>query len=206
MALAQLGLTDLISSADLQRQIAGIATVIVMGRAVTQTLEHIKTFKPAEFALWWKPYADAMESDPLCVFMKKQRNALLKEGTPPTVYVLEYAGSPMEYPVDLTQEFGSTGALPGIPDDYSKYYKSSHIQTQRIRKGEFASERTYVPLPTTKTVGRILSFPNSPTHHMGSPFMEISAQSLCATYVQYLANVVRDTKHHFSPPSSASNA
>ncbi len=54
--------------------------IAVFGRATTQALQTIRTYRRDRFNEWWPPKAAFMSSDPLLMFFNRVRNAFLKEG------------------------------------------------------------------------------------------------------------------------------
>lgn len=185
LALAQLGLSDLLESPDLTRQIAGIASVAVHGRAVTNVLQHLRTFDKEAFNEWYEPYEQQMMQDELLAYFYRLRTLILKDGAP-RVWVTNSL-EPRPQPLG---GLGSTGALPGATEGYSTYYKSSYLEKAFLSK----PERVYIPLPVKQNSDTVLLLPDVPTRHLGEVIMDVSAQGLCRLYVEYLGNLVRDTR------------
>jgi hypothetical protein len=61
---AHLGLADYLEGATPTRRRAGLRNVIVWGRAVTSTLQHIRVFKREAFDDWYLPKRAEMADDP----------------------------------------------------------------------------------------------------------------------------------------------
>src|SRR5437879_8397352 len=80
LALCQVGLSDVLEGATLARQLVGISTVAVQGRAVTNVLQHLRTFDRPGFDAWYTPYEQQMRQDQLLSYFYKLRTLLLKEG------------------------------------------------------------------------------------------------------------------------------
>lgn len=215
LALAQMGLKDLIESNDVQRQVAGIYHVCTYGRAVTNVLAHIRTFDRDGFDAWWQPRERAMRADPLCRYFYEMRTVTLKDGPTPVmqrqrVSVHEHSSLIRNTVVgfdsadlsNVVEPLGSTAPFPNSSIvNYGDYFKSSHVETQ-LPDG--SRERSYVALPRTLGAKQFL-LPNAPAEHLGQSILDGTAQGLCTLYVQYLGNLVRDAIAHFSPASSSSS-
>ncbi len=59
----------------------GVELLAVYGRAVTTTLQNIRTYDRGHFDLWYGPWQDEMARDPLFRFMNTLRTMFLKEGS-----------------------------------------------------------------------------------------------------------------------------
>lgn len=191
LAICQIGLKDLIESTDFTRQIAGITTVTVQGRAVTQVAQQLRKFD-AGFDDWYAPYLAEMTRDPLLRYFYELRTLILKEGAPKVLVTnsLDPRSRPLE-------GLGSTGPIPGI-ENYADYFKSGYLDT-----GIFKTKPTYVALPVAQNTNVVLVLPNNPFEHKGQTIIDVSAQGLCILYVAYLGDFVRDLIARFTSPFSA---
>jgi hypothetical protein len=79
LARAKMALGDL-HSPDSGRAITAVYLIAVFGRATTQTLQTLRTYRRDRFNAWWEPRQAFMSSDPLLIFFNHLRNAFLKEG------------------------------------------------------------------------------------------------------------------------------
>jgi hypothetical protein len=78
---AELGLRDL-QSGPADRRFAALRNAVVLGRAVTNVLENLRS-RHAEFDSWYKAQSDALATDVDMKFLYKLRSEILKKGTLP---------------------------------------------------------------------------------------------------------------------------
>ncbi len=79
---ARLGLEDACGK-DSRRQLAGLRNVAVFGRAVTNSLQTLRSTSigPEVFDAWYGPRQQTMAGDEVLRFFYKLRSEILKEGT-----------------------------------------------------------------------------------------------------------------------------
>ena len=80
--MAALGLEDFQQGTTPARRLAGIRNAVVWGRAVTNVLEHIRTFERDAFNAWYAPRSAALQARPDFKYLYELRSQILKEGLP----------------------------------------------------------------------------------------------------------------------------
>jgi hypothetical protein len=86
---------DDMRSTDNYRVVLGFMSVTVFGRAVTNALQHLRSFDHYEegaFDRWYEPWVAEMRADPLLRYFYKLRSAFLKDITPTIAVVLHAVG------------------------------------------------------------------------------------------------------------------
>jgi hypothetical protein len=59
--------------------VAAMHNVVVMGRAVTNVLQNLRS-KVQDFDVWYQPWQEEMAQDPLLRYLYKLRSEILKKG------------------------------------------------------------------------------------------------------------------------------
>jgi hypothetical protein len=186
---ARFGLTDL-EGDDPARRIPGLHNVIVFGRAVTFTLQNLRTIDADAFDAWYIPRQKEMQADPLMKHFNRLRTELEKEGGADTIgsMRLEYLNSDdiaalMANPPPGANHFfigdaaGGSGWEVALPDGTTAKY--------------------YVQLPSTVRVQTSMNLPNPPPKHLGRPIEDQSALGLARLYLAYIGGLLVDAERRF---------
>lgn len=190
LATVRLGLSDVLNT-NPERRLPGVRNVVVFGRAVTNILQRLRSTEP-EFNAWYQPFVAEMQADPLLSYLYKLRSEILKEGKLSTSVITSV--SSFNFPSDM-QRMG-----PPPPNA-----KSFFIGDQTGGSGwevevpDGSIAKYYVNLPgdiATSTV----HLPDAPTEHLGQPLNDASIGEISQHYFNYLDNLLKQAKEHFSNP------
>lgn len=184
---ARLGLSDIVNGGPEKRD-AGLRNVVVFGRAVTNVLQNLRSTE-SRFEDWYAPLQKEMESDSLLRFFYNLRSEILKEGTIPTSTSAYIKG--FNFPQDMFR-FGPP------PPNAVRFFIGDRLGGTgwEVRVSGDSIEKYYVQLPPE--IGVVTrQFREPPKEHLGAALRDVSIESLCQLYLDYLATVVESAKATF---------
>lgn len=187
LATAEYGLKDLIEGPS-DRRLAGLRSLIVFGRAVTNVLQNLRNKEPT-FKKWYSRYKEEMESDPLMKFFYDLRSVILKEGVLNTSNYLHILR--LELPDDLNR-------LGPPPPNAKRFFIGDNTGRSgwEVELPDGSTQKHYVDLPSD--IGSIRQgFPETPKSHLGRRITSPSIESLSTMYIDYLRKMVQDANKRF---------
>jgi len=181
---AEFGLR-LVINKDPRFKLPGLRNVVVFGRAVTNTLQHLRSVW-RDFDKWYQKYVKEMSEDPLMKYFYDLRSEILKEGSLEVLVHVKI--HKFNYPEDLTR-------IPPPPPTVKAFFIGDNIGGSGwiVRLHDGSEEKLYVNLPSD--IAEVsLHFPSSPEYHLGRKLGDSSIESLCKLYIDYLKRMVSDAK------------
>jgi hypothetical protein len=189
LASARRGLDELENGLPEERMM-GIYNIAVLGRAVTQALQHLRTIDRDGIDTWYVPYQKAISEDGLFKYFNKLRNEVLKELAPPTSSSVHigYFDSADLARLQAEAPPGARGFFIGDAVGGSDW---------EVELPDGSVEKYYVRLPAEIAVRVDLRLPDPPRTHMGVPIGETSVNHLSRMYLDYLSTMVDSAESHF---------
>jgi hypothetical protein len=182
---AELGLHD-VGDAHADRRRAGMANVIVWGRAVTNVLQQLRSKAPG-FEDWYRVCQEEMRADPLLRFFYVWRSQSLKEGVDPPTSTST-----------LLRHFSSDD-IPSPPKNARAFMLDGHGRPfWEVERGDGSIERVPADVPNLN-VENFLDLDDVPPEHMGEPILDRSAMNVCRLYLEYLGALVAEAEALFGP-------
>jgi hypothetical protein len=189
LQVCRLGLSDFLAMHQPERKTPGLYNLVVYGRAVTNVLQTIRTFRSDEFDAWYEPIQSAMSADPLMRYFYKLRSSILKEGLIPSTQnsiSIDYLNTddvarlprpPYAAAFFIGDQLGGSGWELHLPDG--------------------TVEKYYIALPPEWGVRAWSQVPNPPSMHKGAAVADTSLEALAQLYVAYLEDIVRQAHERF---------
>lgn len=175
------GYEDLIEG-DIDRQNSGIRNIAVFGRAVTKSLQRLKS-RVAGFEEWYIPYREEMKDDPLMKHFWRVRNQVLKKGENPTgnyMYISRF-----NYPSDL-QKFEK-------PDGAKRFFIDVTGAGWVVELPDGSAEYYYVDLPDEIGTSGLI-FTDPPSQHLEQDISHTSIEEKCRMYIEYIQELVAEAE------------
>ena len=160
----------------------------MFGRAVTNVLQTLRGVDADKFDLWYQPFKQEMEKDPLMRYFYKLRTEILKEGGPDTPEATGVAGERFHPGVLMANP--PPGAFQWVLDGWGAAWL--------VRLPDGTVERRLIDVPEGMIKRSELRMPNPPTQHLGQPIGDTTVQGLCKLYVHYLSQLVAAAEAQFS--------
>lgn len=174
---ARLGLADYLEGATPTRRMAGLRNVIVWGRAVTSTLQHIRAFEREAFDDWYLPKRAEMADDPEFKYLYELRSQVLKEGHMAATSTSTHIDHLNTADIDWTQApHGACGFIVG-----DRWGGSGWL----VELPDGTREIFYATLPALKGVETWVQFAG-PTTQKGLAPPSNPVAVVLARYVRYL--------------------
>lgn len=190
LVTARYGLADLSSQLP-DRRFAGLRSVVVFGRSVTNILANIRTYDRAHFNAWWTPIATEMKSDPLLRFVYTLRSVVLKEGRLDIdrhfLAIRRVDMSAMDrlvWPEGATRFFVG-GDRGGVGWEFEA--PDGSVTRQYIEHSGVSFETRHY-------------FADAPTEHLGESVPGLAAEDVCARYLDYLSALLDNARDEFVSP------
>jgi hypothetical protein len=165
----------------------GIRNLIVFGRAVTNTLQKLRSVVP-DFESWYQPWVDRMRADPIMSYFYKLRSEILKEGK-------------MKTGVSVQIEHLDMGALMAVvprPPGAKSFFIGDQL----------GGSGWEVALPNGETQKFYVQFPQGipgvqitvNLHLADAPpeIKDVPVQKLCEHYYSQLAALCQEAKQRFN--------
>lgn len=181
---AEFGLR-LVLNKDPRFKLPGLRNVVVFGRAVTNTLQNLRSVR-RDFDKWYQKYVEEMRKDPLMKYFYNLRSEILKEGSLEiSVHVHIHK---FNYPEDLMR-------IPPPPLSAKEFFIGDNIGGSGwiVTLPDGSEEKLYVNLPSD--IAEVsLHFPSPPEYHLGRKLKDSSIEYLCKVYIDYLKRMVSNAK------------
>jgi hypothetical protein len=171
-----------------ERRLAGLRNLVVFGRAVTNSLQNLRSTE-SDFDIWYNKYEVEMKNDSLMKYFYNLRSQILKEGSLETstwTYIRR-----LQFPEDLAR-FGSP------PQNAKGFFIGDNLGGSgwEIQLPDGSIEKYYVELPPD--IGSTtLYFPDAPKRHLGQEIKDTSIPNLAKMYTDYLRQLVVAAKERF---------
>lgn len=181
----ELALEDLKCASNNERRVAALRNVIVMGRAVTNVLQNLRS-NAQDFDIWYALWQEQMKQDPLMKYMYNLRSEILKEGKDRSVRNVHI------------NSFRPSADLPPAPPNARGFFigDENNGTGWEVQLEDGTIQKIYVELPADQ-VRLWLSFDSAPKHHLGSPIDDDSVDNLCCLFVQFLRRIVDAAEERF---------
>jgi hypothetical protein len=170
--------------------------VVVMGRAVTNVLQNLRS-KVQDFDVWYQPWQEEMAQDPLLRYLYKLRSEILKEGREGAESIMTIQDATLG---EILRMLGP--APPNAISSFVGDYNGGSGWQVRLEDGSI--EKVYVTLPENDNIRSRLAFQSLPSEHLGTPITDDSLENICRLYVQYLRRLVEAAEERFAPPKRPS--
>lgn len=190
----ELALED-IRSGDPGRKMPGWSNVPVWGRAVTTTLQKLRSAAPpGEFDEWYEPWRAEMEGDPLLRWIYMERNRVLKEGVDSSISA---SGKISDFDVDrdvpwATRPPGAKSFFVGDPLGGSGWL---------IELPDGTTEKYYVALRDSAQVTMRTDLAAAPDEHLGKKLPDRGMVGIATAYVAYLRKMYASAMKRFWGPN-----
>ena len=189
LATARLGLSDFTRGKSEVQRMAGLRNTIVWGRAVTQSLHHLKTFEGTKYETWYEPWRHRLESTQDFQYIYDLRNQLLKEG---------YIGNRSANTVVGRFSSAMLESLPRPPHAVAFFIGDSlggNGWTVQLPDG--SRENYYVELPQQWGITSYAMFVE-PTTQKKIPPPTIPIDRLLTQYLRFLSDMVESAEKAFA--------
>ncbi len=181
---AELALEGFPNVPDRERAVAAMHNVVIMGRAVTNVLQNLRS-KVQGFDDWYSSWKEEMSRDPLLRYLYKLRTEILKRGKEGTTNTT------------MVHSFSSSDIPPAPPNAVGFFIGDQNGGSGwEVRLEDGTIQKIYVALPEDK-VRSWLGFEDFPGEHLGSPIADDSLENVCQLYVQYLRRLVEAAERRF---------
>jgi len=164
----------------------GFHSVAVFGRSVTFILQNLRS-KVNNFDLWYGPYVEEMNKDPLMARFKDIRNSIEKEGVDDVVSTTYVKRLDQSILVRMPAPPGCIGYFFG-----DRYGRSGF----NIKLPDGTADIIYFD-PGKFSLTSVSTMKKAPTKHLGADVSNQTLHGLCKLYLNYLEAMLENALLEF---------